>query len=388
MKRNYLIKITRAIVLVFFANGLVFTQSIQNILVQQSRDTVNVVYDLISLRNDDVFEINLAVSDNNGETYHIIPQTINGDIGFGIKPKSGLTMKWTPLKDSLELIGDDFIFRITGELIGATKDIDFVRIKGGRFLMGSNEKYAKSDERKVHEVFVNDFEMSIHEVTNYQFLTFLNAYGSDIVKEGEYKGEKIIFENSKGLKKIATSQRGTKNLWTTNPGYEYFPVVGVTWYGANEYCKFYGYRLPTEAEWEFAARERGQDVLFGNGSLIADPSEINFDGRSIQKKEFSVTGEARMSQIRVASYKPNKLRLFDMSGNVWEWCQDWYERNYYYHSKKYNPTGPWFGDYKSIRGGSWFNNAEDIRVTDRSFYSPYRSSSDIGFRVVKEINVN
>ncbi len=228
--------------------------------------------------------------------------------------------------------------------------------------------------------------MIIHEVTNYQYLLFLTMYHSSVVKDGEFKGEVMIYPNDKGLRKLNKNTNISMEIWGTNPGYEYFPVVGVTWYGANEYCKYFGYRLPTEAEWEYAARERGKNVLFGNGKMIANPTQINFDGRTSEKKKYSVSGEFRKSQIRVATFQPNSLRLFDMSGNVWEWCQDWYKRNYYYHSKKDNPTGPWFGKYKSIRGGSWFNNAEDIRTTDRSFFSPYKSNGDIGFRVVKTID--
>jgi formylglycine-generating enzyme required for sulfatase activity len=361
-------------------------QSIQDIIIEQVRDTIRINYDLISIRNDDIFEVNLTVSDNNGETFDIIPQSINGDIGFGIKPMGNLQIDWTPLDDSLELIGDDFVFKMNGALLGASKEIDFVNIPGGSFLMGSNEDFAKTDERKLHEVHINDFEMSVHEVTNYQYLFFLNSYGSDVVLKGEFKGKPLIYPNPKGLMKHdKVKQRGGSNLWITNPGFEYFPAVGVTWYGANEYCRYFGYRLPTEAEWEYAARECGENVLFGTGKNIADPSEINFDGKSTEKRSYSKSGESRGSQVRVAKFNPNKLRLFDMSGNVWEWCQDWYESNYYYHSKKNNPTGPWFGNYKTIRGGSWFNNAEDIRVTDRSFYSPYEANSDIGFRAVRSL---
>lgn len=383
-KLNFII-----ISLIIFCPILVNSQSIQDIVIDQIRDTVRINYDLIALRNDDIFEINLAVSDNNGETFDIIPKTIKGAIGFGIKPKSNLIIDWTPLDDSLELIGDDYVFKLNGKLLGASQKIDFVTIPGGEFMMGSSEDFAKTDERRVHSVYVDDFEMSVHEVTNYQFAIFMNLYGSETVKKGEYKGEPLLFPHPKGISKLEHAKQPTGvGLWVTNPGFEYFPIVNVTWYGANEFCKYYGYRLPTEAEWEYAAREGGKDVRFGNGKQIADPSEINFDGKSTEKKEYSKAGESRNSQIRVANFNPNSLKLFDMSGNVWEWCQDWYASNYYFYSKKGNPTGPWFGDYKSIRGGSWFNNAEDIRVTDRSFYTPYKGNSDIGFRVARSILEN
>ncbi len=368
---------------------LINSQSIQDIVITQIRDTVRINYDLIALGNDDIYEIRLLVSDNNGETFDIIPKTIKGAIGFGIKPKSNLTIDWTPLADSLELKGDDFIFKLSGKLLGASRNIDFVKIPGGEFIMGSSEDFAKTDERKLHVVYLDDFEMSVYEVTNYQFMTFMNLYGSETVKEGEFKNKPLLFFHPKGIKKLEQAkQTSGLGLWVTNPGFEYFPIVNVTWYGANEFCKYYGYRLPTEAEWEYAAREGGKNVLFGNGKQIADPTEINFDGKSTVKKAFSKAGESRNSQIRVASFSPNSLGLFDMSGNVWEWCQDWYESNYYFYSSKENPTGPWFGKYKSIRGGSWYNNAEDIRVTDRSYFSPYRGNSDIGFRVVRSISKN
>lgn len=375
---------------IVFANSLfsfnsLFAQSIQDLMIDQIRDTVRIKYDLASVRNDDIFEVRLTVSDNNGETFDIIPNTINGAVGFGIKPKKDLIIDWTPLNDSLELIGDDFVFKLDGKLLGASKEIDFVKIPAGNYYMGSNAEFAKTDERKVHQVYLDEFEMSVHEVTNYQYHVFLNNYGTDRVKDGEYAGKIMIHSNDKGLTKVKAPTSSINDYWITNPGYEYFPVVGVTWFGANEYCKYFGYRLPTEAEWEYAASEGGKGFLFGNGQNIADPSKINFNGSSTEKRPYSKSGEARGSQMRVANFNPNQFRLFDMSGNVWEWCQDWYESNYYYHSKKYNPTGPWFGNYKAIRGGSWYNNAEDIRVTDRSFYSPHRSNSDIGFRVVRSI---
>lgn len=389
MKKVKIINFYSLIFIFFLISPIFFTaQSFQNIKVIQQRDAVKIYYDLVSVRSDDVYKINLQVSDNNGETFNYFPKTVKGDIGYGIRPKNNLLITWYPLNDSLELIGDYFVFKITGELLGATNEVIFERIKGGSFLMGSSAKFAKTDESKVHEVFLNDFEMSIHEVTNYQYMLFLKDYGSSTIKEGQYKGEILIYPNPKGLNYYKIISSSIKKIWITTPGFEYFPVVGITWFGAYEFCKFYGYRLPSEAEWEYAARERGKDILFGNGKMIADSKEINFDGKAEEKREFSVVGNSRGSQIRVASFEPNNLNLFDMSGNVWEWCQDWYDSNYYYNSKQENPSGPWFGKYKSIRGGSWFNNAEDIRVTDRSFFIPYGYNSDIGFRPVRDISKN
>ena len=370
--------------LIFILIFQIKAQSIQNIKVEQHIDTVVVKYDLMSERNDDVFNVRLLVSDNNGATFDIIPKKkVWGDIGYGLTPSVNKTIFWLPLKDSLELIGDNYIFKIETTLMGATPKIEFVTIKGGKFRMGSNAPEAKSDERPVHTVYLNDFKMSINEVTIYQFLTFLNAYGKNEVKDGEYKGEKLFYPNQKGIDYFK-STFNTK-IWKTKKEYEFYPMVGVTWYGANEFCKYYGYRLPTEAEWEYAAREGGKKVRFGNGTNIADPSEINFNSSSELNKKYSISGENRKSQVRVCTFPPNKLKLFEMSGNVWEWCQDWYKSNYYFHSKKYVPTGPWFGRYKVIRGGSWYNSADDIRTTDRSFFPPYKSNGDIGFRVVQEI---
>ncbi len=132
-------------VILFTFSSTMIGQSIQNINIEQVRDTINIRYDLVSIRNDDIYEINLSVSDNNGEKFNIIPQSVSGDIGYGIKPASGKIIKWTPLKDSLELVGDNFFFKLKGELIGASKYIDFVKIKGGSFMMGSDSEYAKTD---------------------------------------------------------------------------------------------------------------------------------------------------------------------------------------------------------------------------------------------------
>jgi formylglycine-generating enzyme required for sulfatase activity len=258
--------------------------------------------------------------------------------------------------------------------------VEFVTLKGNTFNLGDEFQDGHFDEKPLLSVKVDNFEMSKFEITNTQFSSFLKAYGSQKVKRGEYEDEIIIYENDKGLKYI----QGT---WSPSVGYEYFPVVGVTWYGAMEFCKYFHYRLPTEAEWEYAAKELGKKIKYGNGSDIANPREINFN--TAESKDSTLNNSLNTisgTQQSVGAYPPNILGIFQMSGNVWEWCLDWYE---FTHNpeKTVNPTGPWLGKYKVIRGGSFNNSAKAVRNTERSFLAPHRYAKDVGFRVVRTFPV-
>ena len=359
-------------------------QSLYDLNIEVDEDTINVKYNIVGERPNDVYKVDLEISDNNGQKFAIIPHSTDGDIGYGVKSGLSKKIKWQPLADSVQLIGEDFIFKISARLLGASDSIELVRIPSGSFIMGNNFPEGRPDENYPHKVSLDAFEIGIYEITNIQFTNFLRRYGSDEVTSGEFVGQPLIFEHEHGLKNYSSKTEKISG-WAPQKGYEYHPVVNVTWYGANEFCKFYGFRLPTEAEWEYAARELGDTIRFGNGKNLADPSDINFNGNIDFMTKYSVAGENRQYATRIASFTPNKLELFDMSGNVWEWCQDWYMSNYYFNSKVENPTGPWFGDHKSIRGGSWYNQPIDIRVTDRSFMPPHLGSGDVGFRVVRQL---
>lgn len=352
------------------------SQAFYNLDILQLHDSVKVSYDILGGREYDVYKIDLEVSSDAGRTFDIEPRVLRGDAGYGINRGNGKFIIWEPLKENIELKGEDYVFKLTGNILGTGKDIEFIKIKGGSYNMGDNFGEGTTDEKEIHRIRISDYEIGKFEVTNYQYAQFLNEYKSDIVKSGEYAGEKMIYERERGLKYIQQS-------WQPQAGYEYYPVIGVTWFGANEFCRFYNYRLPTEAEWEYAAREGGKIIRFGNGKNIADPRGINFNGSKDSKDSISLHGEYKAKTTPVGKFAPNKIELFDMSGNVWEWCQDWYASNYYFHSRTDNPTGPWVGHYKVIRGGSWYNEAKGIRVTDRSFFAPYKENGDIGFRVVK-----
>jgi formylglycine-generating enzyme required for sulfatase activity len=363
------------------------TQVFQNINVSQKEDTVAITYDLLS-KESYHYKVGLQLSRENGSTFDIIPRSVWGDIGGGIKPGMMKKIYWLPLKDSVELIGESFVFNLVGEILGASKDIEFVKVEGGSFIMGDTSGGSFNDARALHEVQLNDFEMSKYEVTNAQFCRFMNLYGSDVVTGGEFAGELILNDTKKGIRKVMLQNSipmGGTPTYMVEPGYEYYPVINVTWYGANEFCRYYGYRLPSEAEWEYAARERGQAVKFGNGMNETSVSEINFRSFDDPHLKNSFPADTLFS-LPVCSYKPNSLDLYDMSGNVWEWCQDWYSAEYYGHSAPANPPGPVFGTYKLLRGGSWFSTHAGIASTKRSFLTPYVTRSDVGFRIVRDVS--
>jgi formylglycine-generating enzyme required for sulfatase activity len=223
-----------------------------------------------------------------------------------------------------------------------------VFVKGDCFLMGDQFDDGKADEKPVHEVCVDDFYMDKHEVTQKNFQSVMG---------------------------------GNKNC-------DGCPVASVTWDEAKGYCEDAraGKRLPTEAEWEFAAREGGKKVRFGTGKDTIGPDEANFDARADYKKPYSRTGEYREKTLPVGSFDPNALGLYDMSGNVWEWVSDWYDENYYRSSPKDNPQGPSSGEYRVLRGGSWdYGGPGYLRAAGRGWSGPARRNNNGGFRCVRPV---
>ena len=230
---------------------------------------------------------------------------------------------------------------------------DMIVIRGGDYFRGSSG--VSRDEMPCHQVTVSSFALDIHPVTNEQFVRFLETMGGE--KDSQHRD--IIRLRDSRIKRSG----GKLNI---ESGYQKHPVVGVTWYGAILYANWVGKRLPTEAEWEIAASGAGAALRYPTGSSI-EKHQANF---------FS------SDTTPVMSYPASVLGLYDMAGNVYEWCHDWYAYNYYEVSvqEPANPKGPLQGVYRVLRGGCWKSLQEDLRCARRHRNNPGTVNSTYGFR--------
>ena len=240
---------------------------------------------------------------------------------------------------------------------------EMVDIAAGSFSMGNASYVRESPARTVN---INRFYLSKYPITNAQFDAFLNSYGSATVKDGEYVGKPLVVADSWGVV-------NTAGTWSAASGYESFPAVKVTWYGASEYCKAAGGRLPTEAEWEYAAKGgASQQAYTFSGSSTATTVAWFYDNSGNINKA-------------VGTKTANSIGLFDMSGNVYQWCSDWFGRyGDFGTSGDLNPKGPATGASKIIRGGYRSLGSGDLHMTNRESISPDESYNFVGFRLAKD----
>jgi formylglycine-generating enzyme required for sulfatase activity len=277
---------------------------------------------------------------------------------------------------------------------------EMVLVPAGTFLMGSTEEEVTAllhqyrglrralfrDESPRHQVFVEAFYIDKYEVTNGRFQQFVQATGYRTQAEDAGGGK--IRATGNGKEKWASvpdaSWRSPKGLGSTIIGLETHPVVQVTWKDAQAYCAWAGKRLPTEAEWEKAARGTdGRAYPWGNEP---DHTLVNFCDRRCAFPERDTTADDGHAETApVGSYEAGKnpYEVYDMAGNVWEWVADWYEAKYYQHSPDRNPPGPTAGSQVVLRGGSWLYPPPTFRVPTRAGVPPDRRNNNIGFRCAK-----
>ena len=227
-------------------------------------------------------------------------------------------------------------------------------IPAGSFAMGDSKNEPENwmeRSRPIHTVQLDSFYMDIHEVTVGQFRNFVELSGY------QYDGD-------------------WDDIAKFSPGKD-FPMVQVSWNDATAYAKWSGKRLPTEAEWEYAARGGLLGKRYPLGDELTD-DDANWMNTMIGKDKWKYCSP-------VGSFEANGYGLYDMVGNAFEWCADWYSKNYYSQSPVDNPQGPRTGEFRVVRGGFWSNYENILWVAFRDGIAPFNKIDDLGFRCVAAV---
>ena len=280
-------------------------------------------------------------------------------------------------------------------------------IPGGEFLMGNEREYGfpQDGEGPVHAVTLAPFYLDVTTVTNERFNAFVNATGYKT--EAERFGWSFVFEGDLSAKQRAAAVRGVvhgSEWWCRVDGATWrhpegpgstikqrwkHPVVHVSWNDAEAYAAWAKKRLPTEAEWEFAARgglAHANRFPWGDVLEPEGRHRMNVWQGIFPSKNTAADGHAGVAPAQ--SFKANAYGLYQMTGNVWEWCADWFDAAYYRVSPKENPVGPAGGRERVMRGGSYLCHASycnRYRVDARNCNGPDTSTTNIGFRCASDV---
>jgi len=225
--------------------------------------------------------------------------------------------------------------------------------------MGSPDGEGDSDEHPQHKVRITrPFYLGKYEVTNGQYRAFLKSRGYD----GSGDTDSDYLKHFRGGSRMSTESN--------------YPIVWVSWKNSSAFCRWLSQicgmtlRLPTEAEWEYACR-----------AGTTTPRSFGSDSCALSDYGWHV-GNSGDKTHPVGRKRPNSWGLYDMHGNVWEWCQDWYDEKYYAHSPEEDPPGPSGGDFRVVRGGSCGDNPGSVRSALRGWDAPGLTGSSSGFRLV------
>ena len=277
-----------------------------------------------------------------------------------------------------------------------------IKLPGGKFLMGTNDEegFPEDGEVPVREITLDPFYIDETTVTNFQFAEFIKATG--YITEAERYGWSFVFYGllSEEDQKRDYQVAAPTPWWYAVPGAQWnhpegkdshinerkdHPVVHVSWHDAQAYCQWIGKRLPTEAEWEYAARSGLVQKKFPWGDELTPGGEHRCNIWQGNFPDYNSLEDGFLGTAPAKSFKPNNFGLYNMAGNVWEWCNDWFSSDFHKAGPRKNPAGPLNGESKIMRGGSFLchhSYCNRYRVAARSSNTADSSTSNLGFRCV------
>jgi formylglycine-generating enzyme required for sulfatase activity len=325
---------------------------VANLRAEWHGSTIDLYYDLINLQGT-----SMHISYHAEDEYAYVYQAPNNlkATGTVLSVQNNSELTWEEISGQNAIKSEDLVFAVWTDN-GDSKYENMVYIPDGTFRMGS--KFNK-DELPKHDVSIDGFYMDKYEVTVKQFQEFCQASGYRMPKQPYWNNDN-------------------------------HPVVNVKWDGAVAYAKWKSKRLPTEAEWEYAARVGDRHLYYAWGNV--DP--IHRRGANIADE--SIRAEKRNWKIwkgyndgfvytsPVGSFYPNQFGLYDMTGNVCEWTADWYQADYYANSPQSSPKGPSKGTHKVLRSGAWNMDPRQVLTTKRFFFRPDVELNYVGFRCVSD----
>lgn len=352
-------KLCFVVILIFPLAGLK-SQQISNIKAKQSDDSIIISYSLNDYDPNSNYEIDLYCSTDGGVTFYGPLKAVSGNVGSGVKPGINLLITWNVFSEFEHLQSKDVVFEVRGRKSDMYL-MDMVFVKGGIYTMGctSEQTDCENDEIPSHQVALYSYYIGKYEITQLQWLNVM----------GSYPSESTFFRCDE------------------------CPITNVSWFDVQLFIiklnqvTGKNYRLPTEAEWEYAAKGgqlskkyqySGSNSIENVGWYWKNSGKYPLDGEWNEDKIVNNSSKSR----RIGTKHPNELGIYDLTGNVWEFCSDWY--GLYQPGFKATPQGPQAGERKIIRGGSWFEDSKNCRVTVRNKIQPESVSNHIGFRLAHD----
>ncbi|MDD4310228.1 MAG: SUMF1/EgtB/PvdO family nonheme iron enzyme [Candidatus Cloacimonetes bacterium] len=381
MKQIVLVLILLAAITVLMASP-----QVSSVMASQRSDASKKVDIYYNLLHSTPVRISLQAFNDYGLTWVLPTTLVTGDIGADISPGNGKHIVWDVLAEHPQVVYEDVRFIVVAyEGESPSPPVNFVFVPGGTFTMGDTRGGGNSNELPTHSVTLNSFYLGKYEVTQSEWQTVMGSNPASGYGVGAnypvYNVSWYAILKYCNLRSMAEGLTPAYTInYTTNP--EYWGAVPTSsnsmWNAAICNWSANGYRLPTEAEWEYAARgaTSNPDYLY-SGSDDINAVAWYWDNNN--------SGGYPSGSKPVGLKVPNGLGLYDMSGNVGEWCWDWYGSSYYSSSPGNNPTGPASGSYRVKRGGLWYFSASSCRVAYRSGNSPYGSDYGVGFRLCRAV---